>query len=635
MQGMLGLALSLAMLGDVAPAARTADMPDSWLVLYNADVAESVTWVQWYASQWGIPQDQLLGLHASADEHLADAATAEAQVFGPVRSYLSSHPDIAARVMGFVVGYRVPGHFGTVAYGIGGNSITCALHEPAKSAVLVNPDCPHLWGNVLPPTGRITKAGMAAGCYMAARIDAPSLSQAMAVTTRAKALRSASSVMAGAYVYYDYTDSILPSSTWYWLQQAVQNPTLAWLPWVAFDDDTQQTPNDAFRIGAHDVTNWNDARLRGTPAGPRILAYNLNSWGSTTVRSTTSGGARYVPNAIAVGYAAAIGSTGEPHTTTAPYPDTLLYGLAQGWTLGEVFYLANPYHVFMWEVLGDPFLVVPDWVPPPPNTPPGVPNDLGPAAYTTGAETTVDRPALTFVQSDSDTGAVLRYRIQIDDEPGFSSPVIDYTSAPLSPGPASFTVGQAAGGGSYAIGAGGQALLPGSYYWRVRSNDGSGDSEWATANPGAAAFVLTAADAPPTDPPPTDPPPSDPPPTDPPTDPPPSDPPPSDPPPTDPPPSDPPPTDPPPTDPPPGDPPPSDPLPPNPDSSVLPASDSGTGTSTDLSGPVSGDGDEEDDVVPPVPASLAVTGCGAGVMPAVTLCFLAVAGASSRRGFRP
>jgi len=145
----------------------------------------------------------------------------------------------------------------------------------------------------------------------------------------------------------------------------VECPSLAWLPWRAFDDDTEQTPSDAFRFGWHDVRNWTDARLRGLPAGPRILAYNLNSWGATTVRSTTAEEGRYVPNAIQAGYAAAIGSTGEPVTTNAPYVDTLLAGLMSGWTLGECFYLSNPYDDLTWTLVGDPLLRVPDWSPPP------------------------------------------------------------------------------------------------------------------------------------------------------------------------------------------------------------------------------------------------------------------------------
>ncbi len=339
----------------------TAESPESWLVLYNVNVPDSVAWARWYAGAHAIPAENLLGLDACAAEHLPDVAAAESQVFAPVRMFLAANPALANRIVGILVGFRVPGHYGAMAYGVGGLSIACGLQHPACRTFGVNPDCCHTDGNLLPVSGRPTRASMTPGHYMTARIDAVNLDAAKSLTLRAKALWAARRVIAGNYAYYDYTDAILPDSTWFWLKMAVHDPRLSTLPWMGFDEDTAQTPKDAFRIGAHDVKNWNNARLRGKPAGSRILAYDLNSWGATTVRSTTAEGGRFVPNALDAGYAAAIGSTGEPNTITAPYPDTLLAGLMAGWTLGEVFYVANPYDNFTWELVGDPFLKVPDW----------------------------------------------------------------------------------------------------------------------------------------------------------------------------------------------------------------------------------------------------------------------------------
>jgi uncharacterized protein (TIGR03790 family) len=347
-----------SILGLVPPSSRTAEMPDSWLVLYNASVPDGLAWAQWYAAQRHIPTEQVIGLATSPDEHLPDSDTAEAQIFSPVRAFLANNPAIAARVMGIIVGYGIPGHFGTVDYGVGGCSVACALQDMADTLFNLNPDCPHQWGNTL-PAQRLTKATMTPGHYMVSRIDSGSLDVAKAITIRANGIWGARTVLPGHYLYYDYTDPRM--GTWLALKQVVENLSFASLPWQSFDDDTQQTPDDAFRFGWHDTQNWNDSRLRGAAAGPRILAYNLNSWGATTVRSNTAEGGRYVPNAIDAGYAAAIGSTGEPRTASAPYPDTILAGLMAGWTLGECFYLANPYDDFMWEVVGDPFLRVPDW----------------------------------------------------------------------------------------------------------------------------------------------------------------------------------------------------------------------------------------------------------------------------------
>src|SRR5690606_33446662 len=98
----------------------------------------------------------------------------------------------------------------------------------------------------------------------------------------------------------------------------------------------------------------------------RILAFNYNSYGATTVRSTTAEGGRYVPNALEAGYAAAIGATGEPFCCLGPVPGTLLAGLREGWTLGESFHIASVYDDWMWTLVGDPFLRMPSWLPPAP-----------------------------------------------------------------------------------------------------------------------------------------------------------------------------------------------------------------------------------------------------------------------------
>ena len=55
---------------------------------------------------------------------------------------------------------------------------------------------------------------------------------------------------------------------------------------------------------------------------------------------------------------------------------------------------------------------------------------------------------------------------------------------------AGFTVGQAEGSGSYTTGSAGQQLIRSKYYWRVRSNDGTVDGSWATANGGSVAFYV-------------------------------------------------------------------------------------------------------------------------------------------------
>ncbi len=125
------------------------------------------------------------------------------------------------------------------------------------------------------------------------------------------------------------------------------------------------------------------------------------------------------------------------------------------------------------------------------NSSPSVPSSLGPSSLVNGSASTATQPAFTFNLSDPNGSDTVKYQIQVDDSSDFSSPVIDYTSALAAQGSASFTVGQAAGGGTYTTGSSGQSLSDGSYYWRVKAIDNSlASSAYSTANSGAIAFKV-------------------------------------------------------------------------------------------------------------------------------------------------
>ena len=124
------------------------------------------------------------------------------------------------------------------------------------------------------------------------------------------------------------------------------------------------------------------------------------------------------------------------------------------------------------------------------NSAPDSPGGLNPTRFEDGSWVDDNTPTLGFTQSDPE-GDTLSYTIQIDDDADFSSPVVDYTSALLAEGEASFTVGQAQGDGAYAAGSEGQSLDDGDYYWRVMSTDQHGaESGWSAANGGDIAFRL-------------------------------------------------------------------------------------------------------------------------------------------------
>ncbi len=356
---------------------RTADLPGSWLVLYNLDLPESVEWAEWYQSQRSIPDYNMSGLHASTSEHLNSLNEVQTQLVTPVRTLLDSDKGFRDEIMGILLGYGLPGHYASPPLGgPGGYSVADAFQDmyddelPPASQQGYNLQCPHFSQSILPPGGRLTRETLAPGKYIVARIDAPSLELAKAMTLRAKAIENPGHYISHEFAWYDYTDMQFTQGIWPWLRDAVSSPFLSAVPWREFDSDFEGTFLDAFRIDAHDVTNWNNGRLATNLPGSRMFAYNFNSWGATTVRSTTDGGGRFVPNAIAEGYAAAIGATGEPQFQ-APFPKILVACLAEGWTLGESFYLANPLNDWMWTLVGDPFLRVPNWFDVEPPSPTG------------------------------------------------------------------------------------------------------------------------------------------------------------------------------------------------------------------------------------------------------------------------
>ena len=122
---------------------------------------------------------------------------------------------------------------------------------------------------------------------------------------------------------------------------------------------------------------------------------------------------------------------------------------------------------------------------------PSTPTSLGPTSSTNASWSNSTTPSFNFTLSDPDAGNTLKYRIQVDNNMDFSSPTVDYTSVLAAQGARSFTVGQAAGSGSYTVGSNGQTLSDAQYYWRVKAIDNNtAESSFVAANSGNIAFRI-------------------------------------------------------------------------------------------------------------------------------------------------
>jgi hypothetical protein len=116
---------------------------------------------------------------------------------------------------------------------------------------------------------------------------------------------------------------------------------------------------------------------------------------------------------------------------------------------------------------------------------------LAPNSVVNGSTLVTNQPTFTFNLTDDDSSDTVKFKIEIDDNSNFSSPVINYTSAFGAQGAKSFTVGQAAGSGSYTTGTSGQTLGEGNFYWRVTPYDNAeGIGTRLTANAGLKAFTI-------------------------------------------------------------------------------------------------------------------------------------------------
>src|SRR5690606_9263901 len=105
-------------------------------------------------------------------------------------------------------------------------------------------------------------------------------------------------------------------------------------------------------------------------------------------------------------------------------------------------------------------------------------NFTNPAVGNLGTEKLVNdswikntKPELSFTLTDPDGGQQVKYQIQVSKNESFTDLVIDYTSEYQAQGNKKYTVGQVAGGGTYAVGSAGMSLAQGRYWWRVKAMD--------------------------------------------------------------------------------------------------------------------------------------------------------------------
>ncbi|MFM1786531.1 MAG: hypothetical protein RL228_481, partial [Actinomycetota bacterium] len=117
-----------------------------------------------------------------------------------------------------------------------------------------------------------------------------------------------------------------------------------------------------------------------------------------------------------------------------------------------------------------------------PNAAPSQPSSLSGSLQAGGSISmgSLNGSSVTSTISDSDSGQLVRFRVQISSENTFTSGiVIDYRGPSAAQGSQTFTFGE--NSGTYLVGNASTNLTEGSYYLRIRSEDGSSaSSSWVT-----------------------------------------------------------------------------------------------------------------------------------------------------------
>lgn len=190
----------------IEPSSAFPSDPTRWLVLYNRDDDDSVTWAEHYRSVRSVPYANLVSLSVSTYELITDvdATTIKAAV----SDYLTDNR-LDANVVGILIGYGFPG----VAAGPPVRSLasmlavlddnTEAANTRYQSGVVGTDDLPDRSSLLIVPP------------YYVAEMNAPSLADAMDLDDRADALTVTDAVWRELTVLDPATDKLAAAaSSW-------------------------------------------------------------------------------------------------------------------------------------------------------------------------------------------------------------------------------------------------------------------------------------------------------------------------------------------------------------------------------------------------------------------------------------
>ncbi|MEM9883137.1 MAG: hypothetical protein AAF800_09500 [Planctomycetota bacterium] len=341
----------------VPPSSPYADDPAAWLVVYNHASPDGALWAAAYRAARGVPLANVLGLD------LPTAETIDAAAYESLRAAIADYLDrngLRTQIMGLLLGYAVPGYVAypsaalplAVASLLQTDATTLATAYQAGVTDTVQPRRPIADGS--PPAFRLT-----------ARIDAPSLADAIALTDRAVVLQAVP-LTAEDRLWIDRFPSIASF-------QPMSDELSAWAEGLdrqrlrlatrisELSDGPEPTGFDALD---RDAFYWGWGQTQ-PPAGyfdaadgRRAVLVQLRWTSPSTATLRSSDPDDWAGRALQAGYAAVVVATRSASLSEVPLPRPFFAALRAGWTLAEAWAVSQLFPRGAYYLVGDPLLRV-------------------------------------------------------------------------------------------------------------------------------------------------------------------------------------------------------------------------------------------------------------------------------------
>lgn len=342
----------------VEPVSDFADDPARWLVIFNENSADAVTFAENYRAARDVPFANLLGLDCSTSETIDSAATIA--INDAIDQYLLRH-DMTQNIIGLLFGHGVPGNMDITAGGLLTSIPSLLTFNGAGPGTISNP----LFVDDEPTRPSIANL---AGLRLTARIDGPDLAASNSIITRATELMTqgigdgaASTIFLDPWTTPGGLADDIMQSMFDWSQSISRMTTR--LP-IALSAAVDPQSDVQFPSIAQDGFFWGWQQSSppdgffGEPAGSRVFAVQLSPSASSAANLRSATPTNWAEVSLHEGYAAAAGTVYPMSMSSVPAARPFFAALRRGWTLAEAWFVALPVLRDAIHLVGDPLMTI-------------------------------------------------------------------------------------------------------------------------------------------------------------------------------------------------------------------------------------------------------------------------------------